>query len=45
LKITNNVTSAQTASINEKNVVLLDMTVTSSNEIDITDFYVKFPLT
>ena len=45
LKLTNNVTSAQTVSINTKNVVFLDMTVTSSNEMDITEYYVKFPLT
>ena len=45
LKLTNNVTTAQNASINEKNVVLLDMTVSSSNEIEVAEFYVKFPFT
>ena len=45
LKITNNITTAQTASINEKNVVFLDMNITSSNEMDITEFSIKLPWT
>ena len=45
LKINNNVTTAQTEAVNTKNVKFLDMTVTSSNEMDIAAFYVVLPRT
>lgn len=45
LTLKNNVTKAQTVSANTKNVILLDIEVTSSSDIDVTDYYVDFGAT
>jgi len=42
LTLKNNVTKAQTVSANTKNVTLLDIEVTSSSDIDVTEYYVDF---